>query len=279
VLRFDPGPVVPGDYHFDIGTAGSTTLVLQTLLPALLRAARPSRLVLEGGTHNPLAPSFDFLDRVFLPLLRRMGARVQARLQRLGFYPAGGGRIEVEVTPVAALHPVVLLERGRLRRCDAYAVVSRLPGEIAERELRVLASGLDLPADALHLRHDHSARGPGNAVTVVVESEHLTEAFTAYGQKGIPAEQVAAGLLAELRRYLAAGVPVGEHLADQLLLPLALAGGGAFRTLHLSTHASTNMAVIRAFVPVAFDVECLAADDCRVELRADDAREGLGAAD
>src|SRR5262249_42087340 len=105
-LEFRPQGVVPGDYTFSVGTAGSATLGLQTILPPLLVARAPWRLVLEGGTHNPQAPPWDFLERAFLPLIRRMGPRVETTLERHGFYPAGGGRFRVAIEPVARLAPL-----------------------------------------------------------------------------------------------------------------------------------------------------------------------------
>ncbi|MGC4118346.1 MAG: RNA 3'-terminal phosphate cyclase [Myxococcales bacterium] len=134
-LTFTPGTVKPGSYTFSIGTAGSATLVLQTVLPALLRASGPSTLVLEGGTHNPLAPPFDFLARCFLPLVSSMGPRVTATLQQPGFYPAGGGRFTVEIAPAAKLAPLELVERGPIQRRLARALVAHLPPTIAHREL------------------------------------------------------------------------------------------------------------------------------------------------
>lgn len=267
-LLFTPGPVRPGEYRFDIGTAGSTILVLQTLLPALAGAPQPSRLVLEGGTHNPRAPSFAFLERAYLPLLRRMGARVAARLARPGFYPAGGGRLEVEIEP-AALSPLMLEARGRLLGIRAHVLIARLPRHVAERELAVLARALDPPPEAGWVEAVTASRGPGNAVVVEVESREITEIFTGFGERGVPAETVAGGVAAAVRRYLAAGVPVGEHLADQLLLPLALAGGGALRTLRPTRHALTNIAVIERFLPLRFRCEELAADDWRIALAGD----------
>src|SRR5262245_1101885 len=141
-LVFRPGPVRPGTYRFAVGTAGSAGLVLQTVLPPLLGAAGSSTIVVEGGTHNRHAPPFDFLDRAFLPLLARMGARVRATLDRPGFYPAGGGQLTVEVTPTPALAPLTLLERGAARRRRARAVVANLPAAIAHRELRVVRDQL-----------------------------------------------------------------------------------------------------------------------------------------
>ena len=133
-LSFEPSQVRGGEYRLAVGTAGSATLVLQTVLPALLLAREPSRLTLEGGTHNPYAPPFDFLARTFLPILRRMGASIDVRLEMHGFYPAGGGRFAVAIEPCAALGRLSLLERGATR-VTARAIVASLPETIAKREL------------------------------------------------------------------------------------------------------------------------------------------------
>src|SRR5262245_30877359 len=141
-IVFRPRRVRPGAYRFAVGTAGSAGLVLQTILLPLLTAAGPSTLTLEGGTHNPHAPPFDFLAQAFLPLVRRMGGGVEACLERAGFYPAGGGRITVEVTPPPALTPLQLTARGATRRRRARALLSRLPRQIGARELAVVRSRL-----------------------------------------------------------------------------------------------------------------------------------------
>jgi RNA 3'-terminal phosphate cyclase (ATP) len=235
------------------------------VLPALLIAAAPSQLVLEGGTHNPNAPPYDFLVQTFLPLLARMGPRVSARLARPGFYPAGGGVIEVQVEP-APLKPLVLTERGAVLEQRAAAVVANLPDHIARRELAVLGAELRLPSACLEVRHEETARGPGNVVTVSVRSGYLTETFHGFGERGVAAETVARRVAAAVRRYLAAGVPVGEHLADQLLLPLALAGGGSFTTLTPSAHTRSNGAVIETFMDVRVNYTELAPDVWKVEV-------------
>ncbi|MBN2489951.1 MAG: RNA 3'-terminal phosphate cyclase [Planctomycetes bacterium] len=249
-LLFVPGAVRPGSYRFDVGTAGSTSLVLQTVLPALLMAGAPSSLVLEGGTHNPFAPPFPFLERTFLPLLGRMGMHVETRLDRAGFYPAGGGRLGVSIRPAAPLEPLELLERGPIRRRRAVALVSRLPRSIARRELDRVRKTPGWNESALEIVEVADSAGPGNVLLLEVESAALTEVFSGFGQRGIPAEKVADGVIREAAEYLDAGVPVGRHLADQLLIPLALAGGGAFRTLPLSDHATTNIGVVKRFLAV-----------------------------
>ena len=265
-LTFEPGEMRAGEYHFAVGTAGSATLVLQTVLPALLCAAGPSTLRLEGGTHNPWAPPFDFLVKAFLPLVNRMGPTVEATLVRPGFYPAGGGEFHVSVTPATALTPIELLDRGEVRRVSAVAKVANLHRSIAERELRAIARKLDLPDDCLAVEEVAGSLGPGNVVMVEVECERVTEVFTGFGERQVPAEAVANKAVQEARRYLAKGPAVGEYLTDQLLIPLALAGGGAFHTLGLSRHAETNIAVISAFLDVAFDVDRSSPPGCVVRV-------------
>ncbi len=240
---FRPRGAASGSYHFNVGSAGSTTLVLQTVLPALLTAAGPSEILLEGGTHNPLAPPFEFLDRAFLPLLARMGPRVTATLEARGFYPAGGGRLRVAVTP-APLGRLDLLERGEVRSREVVAVVANLPGAIARRELDAARAVLGWEPRCFRIEQVKGSPGPGNVVNVILASEHVTEVFTAFGEKGVRAEEVGERVAAAASAYLAAGVPVGEHLADQLVLPMALGGGGAFRTTSPSSHTRTQIELI-----------------------------------
>ncbi len=255
VLSFAPQGVHPGSYHVAVGTAGSATLVLQTVLPALLTASGRTTLTLEGGTHNAWAPPFDFLEKAFLPLLERMGARVSVTLERRGFYPAGGGRFTVDVQPASKLERLDLNARGKIVSRRATAVVSRLPPDIGHRELKVLARKLDLQPNQLTVVEDRTSPGPGNAVMVELGWEHATELFTGFGEKRVSAEDVANRLEKEVRAYLATEAPVGEHLADQLLIPLALAGGGSFTATPLSLHATTNMDVIARFLPATFRVD------------------------
>ncbi|HKD37160.1 MAG TPA: RNA 3'-terminal phosphate cyclase [Pirellulales bacterium] len=253
-LRFVPAAVHPGHYQFAIGSAGSTTLVLQTILPALITASGRSTLLLEGGTHNPHAPPFEFLELSFLPLINRMGPKVTASVERHGFYPAGGGRITIEIEPAARLIPFDLVERSKIVGCKAMAIVAGLRREIGDRELAVIGREMEWPADSLHVRHLPAGHGQGNALLLEIASANLTEVITAFGQRGIRAEQVAESAAAEAREYLDSEVPVGPHLADQLLLPMALAGGGSFVTMPITMHAQTNIETIRRFLDVEVTV-------------------------
>ncbi len=254
-VSFAPGPVRCGDYRFSVGTAGSATLVFQTIFPALALAAGRSSVVVEGGTHNPLAPTFDFLQRAFLPLVERMGPRATAVLERPGFYPAGGGRFRVDIEPAKDFGRLELIERGEIRERRATAVVALLSRRIAERELEAVREVLGWGAEWMSAQTVGGAVGPGNAVTVEVASEHVTEVFTGFGQKGVAAERVGAKVAQEAAEYLAAGVPVGRHLADQLVLPMALGDGGRFRTLAPSRHTLTHVELLGAFLGAQIRVE------------------------
>ncbi|MBK8408283.1 MAG: RNA 3'-terminal phosphate cyclase [Sandaracinaceae bacterium] len=253
-LRFTPGTIRGGTYHFAVGTAGSACLVCQTVLPMLLLADAPSEVVFEGGTHAMSAPSYDFFARVFVPLLQRMGAQVEVRLDRHGFYPAGGGRFVLRVSPVEAWTPISLVDDGPLRVTEVRALVANLPFSIAERELATVGDALEVPVEQRRGMGVKSP-GPGNVVMIELTSDTARELVTAFGRRELSSEAVASQAVAEARALLGAGVPVGPHLADQLLLPMALAGGGALRTVPLTLHSRTNLDVIQRFLPLRVTTE------------------------
>lgn len=249
-LAFVPGKVKPGDYRFAVGTAGSTLLVLQTVLPVLMLADDVSTIEIEGGTHNSMAPSFDFIERVFLPVLKRIGCDVSLSLGQAGFYPAGGGSIVAEIRPNSQFEYIELLERGSLNSRLATAGTCNLSESVAERELSEVAKAFDLSRAEVRKKNYDGSPGVGNVLDIQYEYEHITELFTALGEKGLAAEKVAKDLIREAKRYEGADAPVGDYLADQLLLPMAIAGGGAFRTTSLSRHFTTNKAIIKKFLDV-----------------------------
>ena len=246
-VTFRPSKIVPGDYHFAVGTAGSTSLVLQTVLMPLALADAPSRLVLEGGTHNMLAPPFEFLANVFLPIVNRMGPKVEARLVRHGFFPRGGGRIEVDITP-GPLRPIDCVDRGALLDRSACALFAALPFDIAEREIKVAREALDWSERECFVRELPADQGPGNILLLTAAFEHATEIFSGFGQLGVPAERVAKTAVGRMRGYLASDAFAGPYLADQLLLPFALAGGGSFTTVKPSQHSLTAATIIERFL-------------------------------
>jgi RNA 3'-terminal phosphate cyclase (ATP) len=183
-----------------------------------------------------------------------MGPRIEAWLERPGFYPAGGGRIRIVVEPVPCLSPVSLLHRGRILARRAVARVSNLPRHIGERELAMVGALLDWSPKCLRYEEVRNATGPGNVLTLEIEAEGITELFTGFGRRGRPAERVASKVAEEVRRHLASGVPVGPYLADQLLVPFAVAGGGSFRTVRPTRHTLTAIEIVRMFLDVRVDV-------------------------
>jgi RNA 3'-terminal phosphate cyclase (ATP) len=253
-LTFSPMSVSGGAHTFAVGTAGSAMLVLQTVLPPLLLADEPSELVLEGGTHNPFAPTFDFLADVFAPLLRQMGAGLELKLIQPGFYPAGGGRVEVKITPVKKLQPLTLLQRGPLVSRVLVGAVAQLSGGIARREIDAAGDILGWADNERRILQYPASNGPGNALWATVKYDQVTEQFIALGERGVTAEQVGEDVAGQVQHYLETDAPVGEHLADQLLLPMALAKGGAFRTGEPSLHTTTQMETIKLFLGTNFKV-------------------------
>lgn len=251
-LTFLPGPVRAGSFQVAIGTAGSSTLVLQTVLPAMLWAPGPCEITVSGGTHNPMSPPVEFLENAFLPLLGKMGAEAHVSLLRPGFYPAGGGEVRMTVSPVRQLTPIELKARGGIHKRRARCVLADLPPSIAKRELKEVCRLMDFREEDLEVVELEGARCPGNVLQLMLESDQVTEVFTAFGELGVTSQQVARKVCKEAKKYLAADVPVGRYLADQLLLPMALASGGRFRTMGLTLHAQTNMEVIETFLPVRF---------------------------
>lgn len=256
-VQFIPGEIQGGEYRFSVGSAGSSTLIFQTALPLLMSANRSSRLVLEGGTHNPLAPTYDFIRETFLPVLHRIGVDCRTRLERYGFYPVGGGRWSVEIEPQAVFWPLDLPERGDLLNAEAVCIDAGLPSHIAQREMKTLLDKLNWPVERVKNLHVE-ALGKGNVVSVRAYYSHIAEVIDSIGTIGVSAERVATVAVERFYRYHSNGAPVGEHLADQLLLPLALAAGGSFVTGPLSEHARTNIAVIKQFLDVEIHCEAIA---------------------
>jgi RNA 3'-terminal phosphate cyclase (ATP) len=265
-LEFAPQEIAAERVDIDIGTAGSTSLVVQTILVPAIVAGRPFTALVTGGTHNPMAPPFDFLTRVFVPQLRAMGADVTLTLERHGFATGKPGRRDSHDDPApyrgrvaveigaAALTPIELVDAGPITSRHATALLARLPAHVADRELAVVRERLGWSHAECEVRDVRDAGGPANLLMLEVERASGRELVTVLGEQGLRAETVAERACDELAAFLAADVPVGEHLADQLLLPLAVAGGGRFRAAALSLHATTNIDTIALFLDVPIRV-------------------------
>jgi len=260
-IRFSPRKVKAGHFNFAIGSAGSTVLVCQTILPVLALATKGSTVVFEGGTHNGMSPSLSFLEQSFLPILKRMGVSCSIKTSALGFYPAGGGKWQITIAPTEKLKPVHLTASGcdfseNKNNCCITALVSLLPEKIGLREVKAAQKILnwhDVPNNVQQV----ITPGPGNSFQLSVNSETHRNVFEVVGQVGVSAELVAKRAAGHVKKYIDAQAAVEEHLADQLLLLIALAGSGSFTTTALSLHATTNIEVIHQLLGIDLKVEQL----------------------
>lgn len=256
-ITFEPTTLHGGEYHFDVGTAGSITLVLQALLPVMLAARMPYKVHITGGTDIRHAPPADYLREVLIRLIERLGAKLTMRLLRRGYYPRGEGEIEVAVQP-AALTPAVFDAIGNRQAICGLVHVASLPEHIALRMKqaaldRLGAHGVQANIETLVLGHE-AAFGPGGAIVCWAEGVHTVLGAARVAERGVRAETLGDAVGEELAADLAAGAALDMHATDQILVYLALAGGGSFSTRSVSLHAYTAMWLIEQFLPVAFEV-------------------------
>ncbi len=254
-LRFTPSGVKPGEYVFDIGTAGSTTLVLQSLIPPLLFQREPSRITLTGGTHVPHSPCFHYIQEVFLPFLALTGAHVSAGIERFGYYPRGGGKIWAEVAPATGIGGISLMERGRVLSVKGCSGVSNLPPGIAQRQRRSALEILESLSPEIEVIEAPSA-GKGTFIFLKAVAEKGMAGFSSLGQRGKRAEDVGAEAARALLKHLETGAALDPHLADQAVPYLALAReGSSFSTSEITGHLLTNLHVTSLFTGAAYRVE------------------------
>ncbi|MBD1906479.1 RNA 3'-terminal phosphate cyclase [Funiculus sociatus GB2-A5] len=255
-LEFTPSSSVQaGKYTFDVSdaregrSAGAVTLVLQTILLPLALARGDSQIILRGGTHVAYSPSLSYIEQVYLPILKRMGVQAEVRLHRWGWYPQGGGEVELHVSGGSTLTSINLLERGQLQEVRGLAVVTQLPSHIPQRmasRAENLLHEAHLKATVRPLRERGVA--PGAGIFLTAEYEDSLAGFGALGRLGLPADKVAEIACQELLNFHKTNAPVEEHLADQLLLPTALGSETSqYRVAEISTHLTTNAWVIHQF--------------------------------
>jgi RNA 3'-terminal phosphate cyclase (ATP) len=259
VLDFQPGPVQNGDFHFDIGSAGSATLVIQTLLPVLFLADKPSSVTVTGGTHNPLAPPFDFLAETFLPAIAAAGFPANCKLEKFGFFPAGGGKITFDIQPwqksVSGGHQMInLCQPCKHLQAHALIYTAKLPTHIAQRQEKLLLQSQLNIQNIQHIEVKDSD-GPGNAVCIRLRGSSHTTIFTAFGMRGKPSKQVINEVVSLARDFLASGAAIDRFLADQLLIYMTISKAGCYTTNELSGHLLTNMEIIKKFFRVDFQIQ------------------------
>lgn len=242
-LTFVPGKPSGGTFRIDIGSAGSTMLVLQTVLPIMLMLNEPSSITVIGGTHNPWAPPFEFFRDSFLNQLKKMGAHASVQLVRYGFFPQGGGEVSLSVVP-APLVPLTLLQRGEAGATNAKIINLKGTPSTAEKQLRAIEKQLPFDTSEIVSR---KPVGPGNAAVLTQKYTHITMVTTGLLKRRRSPEIMAQVTAEKLKAYQEAPYAVDQHLTDQLLIPLLLAGGGCFSCPKPSLHSTTNAEVIRLF--------------------------------
>ncbi|HYA20795.1 MAG TPA: RNA 3'-terminal phosphate cyclase, partial [Burkholderiales bacterium] len=247
-----------GEFQFNVGTAGSITLVLQALLPAMIHSRERGRVRVIGGTDIRAAPPFEYFQHVLLPLLRRMGARVQSELRRRGYYPRGGGEAWVTVDP-GTLRAIQLDCAGKPQSFSGRAHVANLPAHVVERMRKAATEPLrkfGIPETAItaEVLGKDQAYGQGGAIVLWAETECSVLGAGRVAQRGVRAELLGTEAGTELATDLSAGVSLDIHASDQLLVYLALAGGGSHITARtLSSHAETTIWLIEQFLPIRFE--------------------------
>jgi RNA 3'-phosphate cyclase len=260
-LTFQPAEIRSGRYKVDIGTAGATTLVLQTIFLPLSLASSASTVILTGGTHVPWSPCYHYIEIHWLPYLRQMGFDAQLSLEQAGFYPQGGGRMSATIRPAAPIAPLNITDHGELLRISGYSAVANLPLSIAERQKRqALGRLLKRPWQKTPEIHIKILELPspvkGTFLLLLAEFEGGRCCYYGLGALGKPAERVADEAVDALSTFLASGAAVDEHLADQLLLPLCLARGtSSLHVAQISQHLLTNAEVVRLFLPHAIEIQ------------------------
>ncbi len=257
LLLFEPSSIASGDFYFDIGTAGSTSLVLQTILIPLSFASASSHVTVVGGTHVPWSPCFHFLEWHWLRYMKKIGFEIRLELGAAGFYPRGGGRVVAMVRPIPQLSPLHLTSRGTLKRIRGISAVANLDSSIAERQKSQAIKRLSDLSEAVEISVIRLASSSkGSLLLLLAEFEKSQCCFYSLGARGKSAEKVADQAVHELLEFLATDGAVDHYLADQLVLPLALAPETSeIRTSKLTPHLTTNIEIIRMFLPASIDIE------------------------
>lgn len=259
-LSFAPATIIGGHFDFDVSriapSAGSTSLILQTILPPLGFAPDPCTIVLKGGTHVPFSPVFEYIQQVFLPSLASLGVDASIQIRKAGFYPVGGGEIEAKVNPVEALTAPGQVSRGALTEVSCTSLVSRLPISIAQRQMQAMVSSLKSVREVNQQAVlELPSPGPGTCAFALARCEGTLAGFSSLGKRGKPAEQVGAEAAQALNSFLASGADLDLHLADQLLLWLVLSNGRfQARVQQVTQHLLTNLWVIQQFLSARVEI-------------------------
>jgi RNA 3'-terminal phosphate cyclase (ATP) len=257
-LVFEPqAGLLPGPFRFDIGTAGATSLVAQTLLVPLARGSVDARATITGGTHVPHSPPAEYVEAVYVPVLRRAGLEARFQYHDAGFFPKGGGHVEIDVSPGGDRAPLDLTERGKLVSLRAFIVTGALPPHVSERGAAAVErfmKGVGRPVTVE--RREKRSLSQGAAVVLAAECEGGYAGFSALGELGKPMERVAEEACEAFMAWWKTGAACDEHLADQLVLPMALTPGESrWTTSEVTEHLRTVLWVTQQFLPIRYSLD------------------------
>src|SRR5262245_24489269 len=248
-LDFKPQSVRPGDYHFRIGTAGATGLVLHTVHLPLAIQNGPSTVTVEGGTHNDHSPCFHFLATTWRGYMARIGLPLTLSMDRPGFYPRGGGRIAAKIFGGGHPRGMMLTERPALTRANVLSAAASLPDHITLRQAEQARTWLETAGLKVDVHEESWPSGPGTMLAVTFPEAPVPTLFFALGARGKRAEAVADEAAEQALDYFRGDAPVDPHSADQLVLPLAFADGPSeYRVSQVTRHLLTNISVVKYFV-------------------------------
>lgn len=256
-LEFHPETVGPGRYHFSIGTAGSTSLVMQTIFIPLALSGGTSHVTISGGTHVPHSPCFHYLDLQWMVYLRRIGYEGQLNMEQAGFYPQGGGKVIATIHPAGELNPLELTQRGSLTKLSGISAVANLNPDIARRQKHRALQRLEPAYPSVKIKtQELMSFTKGTCLLILGEFEENSCCYFSLGERGKPAERVADEAVDAFEAYIKTNAAIDQYLADQLLLPLAFTRGESrLHTSQVTSHLITNAEIIRKFTQTKITIE------------------------
>jgi RNA 3'-terminal phosphate cyclase (ATP) len=269
VLYFEPGKVKPGKYTFNIGTAGTTSLVLQTIyLPLALRCEQLSEIVVTGGTHTLHAPCYHFLETTWASYMARLGIKIELKMIRPGFYPRGGGEIHSIVHPCPQVHGLTLTAKAEITTAGGFSAYAGLPESVGRRQSRRMSVKLKSQGIESHIPlEEWQAANPGTVAAIIFRQTPVPTLFFGLGERGKPAEAVADDAANEALAFRDTNGPVDPHSADQLLLPLVFTRSASrYRTSQITRHLTTNIKTVRKFVDRSIELDAEEGDAGTVQV-------------
>ncbi len=254
-VKFFPREIKSGNFKFDIGTAGSTSLVLQTLYLPLSFAREPSFITITGGTHVMWSPTFDYIKNCWLYFMDKIGLKIKIEMRKAGFYPHGGGEIKAVINPINEVKPLNIVERGKLLKIQIYSAHTNLTNEVAIRQAKTAEKILKNYAEIETIIDELPSKSKNTTIAITGVFENSVCCYTNLGEKGKRAEVVAEEACDRFLKFLSTNAVLDEYIGDQILLPLSISSGvSEFTVPKITNHIQTNMETIKKFIDVYFEI-------------------------